>query len=304
MKLIEDYREYLNLHYNNEGSVIGYISDAVSLIDFLAEKKFSQPFAKLNEVHRGRVAGSLTLTEYYLYLNEQQKSFSAATVNRRISSHKKFIYFLYENSFIEKDFSGEIKSIRLNTKSKSYLSEEECLELIESCKGMNLKRDRAIIALLLFSGLRVNEIRNLKRSDINDNYLYVQTSENDERKVELNDALRAILSDFIISDRNYAHDNLFCNSTGNHLSLRTIHQIIKKHLSACDIHQKGIGSEVLRRTGANLLIKYSDASISEIKNYLGHKNISTTENYFESNDVLNIRDLNNNPVAKGIVKMI
>ena len=303
MNILAEYKEYLNSEYNSD-SAAGYLSDAVSLFDFLSFKNYSKSSQKLNESEWGRAGASLNMTEYYLYLNEQQKIYSAATINRRISSHKHLIGFLKKKNVIDEDFSKQIKSLHKEESKKEYLSEQECLALISSCSGTDQKRDRAIIGLLLFSGLRANEVRMLKKSDIGTNTLTCSTGTENPRTAEINDALRAILSDFINDERITPHDNLFCGQANKPLSRRTLQQIVEKHLKQCGLYFKGAGSEYLRRSGAEMLIRHCSADIYEIKQYLGHKNLSATEKYFSGESRLGSEKLNRNPAAKGIMKIL
>ena len=68
--------------------------------------------------------------------------------------------------------SEKIRKIKAPSPKKSgktveqMLSEEEILQMIESCRGVTGIRDRALISVLYEGGLRINEVAGLKWSDL------------------------------------------------------------------------------------------------------------------------------------------
>ena len=91
---------------------------------------------------------------------------SNATRARKLAAIKSFFNYLVETEGLEVNPAASIRSPRIPEKEPEYLTEEECIRLLETIarKGRPRvrERDMAIAVLFLHTGLRVSELTNLK----------------------------------------------------------------------------------------------------------------------------------------------
>lgn len=84
---------------------------------------------------------------------------------------RKFLDYLYENSYTQIDNSVFVPYIKGNRKGRlpSYYTTEEITTLLSSVERSNPvgKRDYALLLIAIRYGMRIGDIRNLKLSDIN-----------------------------------------------------------------------------------------------------------------------------------------
>lgn len=166
-----------------------------------------------------------------------------------------------------------------------FLEIEEVDQLLSQIKGTGLssKRNRAIIELLLASGLRITELCQLRRQDVNlskDEYT-IRGKGGKVRLAFLNDRARYSIKDYlkIREDKNpylfIAHDlNL---STPKPIRPRSIQRIIKELAERAGI-DKRITPHVLRHSFATHLLSRG-ADLRSVQEMLGHSSISTTQIY-------------------------
>lgn len=98
------------------------------------------------------------------------KGYSAATVNRRIHSIRKFYRHALESRLAEEDLSLGIKLLwqpkSVGNRSLSEAEIERLLEAVQNGTESLVKRDCAIVQLVLQTGIRVGELTSLEISDV------------------------------------------------------------------------------------------------------------------------------------------
>lgn len=90
---------------------------------------------------------------------------SPYTANQRKSIIRSFFSWCYKNGFIESDPAAILSNERTNgIEPRAAFTEEEIVKIKYACANT---RERAIVELLLSTGVRAEELVNIKRSDIN-----------------------------------------------------------------------------------------------------------------------------------------
>jgi len=171
-----------------------------------------------------------------------------------------------------------------------FLSPQELQRLfsvIETDKESGL-RDRAILEVLFSTGLRVSELVNLNKEQVN-----LETGEfgvigkgGKARVVFLSKNAKAWLQKYL-QKRQDAYSPLFIRYSGpktkgltnqaNRLSVRSIERMIDKYRKKAGILIR-IGPHVLRHSFASDLLSHG-ADLRSVQEMLGHKNIATTQIY-------------------------
>lgn len=224
-----------------------------------------------------------TIDKYFSYLTVIGKSQS--TVSRVAASLRCYYNYLLKNQYCE---SNPVNGIKLKTTEKKLpeiLSGKEVLNLLAQPSGSDYKsvRDKAMLELLYATGIKVSELIDLSVSDINlqIGILNLKNIKN-ERIIPIYPAAVKTLQTYITNVRpviiSDAHEErLFTNMSGGALSRQGFWKIVKHYADMAKIN-KDITPHTLRHSFAAHLLE-NGAELRDIKEMLGHSDISSTQVY-------------------------
>lgn len=173
------------------------------------------------------------------------------------------------------------------TKLPSFLNKEEVKRFIEGIKAYPFEikfaaRNRLIIKVILYTGIRVSEAININSKDfVKDGDAYViqvRGKGNKPRVVMIKEDI--IREDLQIWFETKSCNNsfLFCNHKGNPLTQAYISRLVEKILINVGIRKNKNGAHMLRHTFATLLYQKSKDLIL-VQESLGHADINTSRIY-------------------------
>lgn len=211
----------------------------------------------------------------YLSQYEQTSKASHVTIDnmRRILSS--FFSWLEEEDYIVKSPVRKIHKIRSEQKVKETFSDEELEKMRDCC---NSARDLAIIDLLASTGMRIGELVQLNRSDINYNerQCIVLGKGNKQREVYFNARAKLHLKSYVNS-RKDSEEALFVSSRNSkRLSINAIERMVRvlgRNVKISKSHP-----HKFRRTLATMAID-KGMPIEQVQRLLGHSKIDTTLHY-------------------------
>lgn len=192
------------------------------------------------------------------------------TQNRHLSSINSFYNFCDQsfdtNNIPKASFAKLPKSL------PKYLSNEQImnnLTLIDTTKELGL-RDYAMILFLYATGVRVSELIQIKKNDIEDNLIKVLYAKGSKQRVVpiAKIALNALYK--YLNNRKNKSDYLFINYQGKAISRISVYKITKKYFN--------VSPHVFRHSYATSLI-LGGADLMVVSELLGHTNIETTQIY-------------------------
>jgi len=223
------------------------------------------------------------LHKYIDYLTFLGKS--EATKSRILASIRCFFRFLISINVVNKNPVDNIKMKKHERKMPGILDANEILLLLSQPKGDDLKsiRDRAMIELLYATGIKVSEIIALKVSDVNLQLgLLHLGDERHERIIPIYPTAIKHLSEYINDARPavvqpQTGDRLFTNMNGMPISRQGFWKVIKHYADLANI-KKEITPHTLRHSFAAHLLE-NGAQLKDIKEMLGHSDISSTQVY-------------------------
>ncbi len=207
-----------------------------------------------------------------------------STTLRRAASIKHFYLFLKKDGY----YNDEIPEIEGPKKEKilpTYLSVEEVEKLLDApnMKSPSGIRDKAMLELMYASGLRVSELLELEKANINlkKGIVIVFGKGAKERKVPMGDFALEYVVKYINQVRGKFHGAdskyLFLNKKGKPLSRVYFFKQIRKYASEVGI-EKEISPHTLRHCFATHLLE-GGAQLRTVQEMLGHANIATTQIY-------------------------
>jgi site-specific recombinase XerD len=195
------------------------------------------------------------------------KNKNPSTVSQNLSA----IEFFFEKVLNQK---LNIPHPKRNKPLPIVLAIDEIKKLIEITSNI---KHKLIIKLLYGCGLRVSEIVNLKKDDINFNESLIKIKLAKERKDRFVKIPDSVFDDL----RNYCElikeDILFSSSRGGKLTTATIRKIIKNSSKKAGI-KKNIHPHTLRHSFATHLLE-GGTDLRIIQKLLGHSDIKTTQIY-------------------------
>lgn len=222
---------------------------------------------------------------------------ASSTVVLYLSACKLFFRFLAQEN-IYKNIADNLKNrVRINhNHKKDALSVSQAKDLQRAIKGKDIKalRDRAIIAIMLSTGVRSIEVVRANISDIRmiegNYFLFVQgKGRNDKSESVLVPEKVYKKIQAYLKARGKVEKNapLFVSTARRNkdcrLDTQTIRKMVKSNLRSIGIDTPTITCHSLRHTAASVMIQQGE-KLFNVQMVLRHKNISTTMIY---NNTLN-----------------
>ena len=178
--------------------------------------------------------------------------------------------------FFDKILNNKIKlpHPKRNKPIPEILTQEEIKKLIEVTPNI---KHKLIIKLLYGCGLRVSELTNLKKEDVNFNENIIKINLSKGRKdrfVKIPDSIKNELASYINLTNS---DILFESARGGKLATKTIQLIVKNSAKKARI-VKNVHPHTLRHSFATHLLEQG-TDLRIIQKLLGHSDIKTTQIY-------------------------
>jgi integrase/recombinase XerD len=232
----------------------------------------------------------------------EKRSLGAATIRRKLSALSSLFDYLCErNAVIGNPVDGVKRPATNNNEgSTPALGDAQARRLLEAPAPVTLKgvRDRAILATLLYHGIRREELCLLRPRDIHSRqgvmHFQIRGKGDKIRYVPIHPMVLRLIDEYMQAAKHgggveFDLDGpLFRpvanNRTGKldrHLDPGSVYRnIVTKYAKATGISAEAIGVCVhsLRATGATNALA-NGADITKVQEWLGHANVSTTRLY-------------------------
>ena len=225
---------------------------------------------------------------------ERDRHNSVATRNSRLAAiHSLFGYLALHHP----EHAGSVQRVlaipakRTQRNLVTYLTEDEVDALLGSCDQSRWtgRRDHAMFALTIQTGLRISELAGLDCRDVTlttGANVHTVGKGRKERRTPLVPATRAILKAWLGERAGVPTDPLFPTTTGRRLSPDAIERRLAHHVALATTTCPAIGTKTitmhtLRHTAAMRLL-FAGNDITVIALWLGHEQIATTNVYLHA----------------------
>ncbi|MGB8644631.1 MAG: tyrosine-type recombinase/integrase [Anaerolineae bacterium] len=274
--LVERFEAYLTNSSLRPATIRNYVADVRGFVRWMLETQGNpRPQAEHFQKYRNYLASA----------TEQ----STATVNRRLQALRILGRYLVHAHEADVNPAREIQLVR-NLRDvpagPRVLDYDEIERLIVAVRAgarpSLMRRDYAIIELMLQAGLRVNEVATLDTDDIaltgNGMRLIVRGAAQDHyREVPLNDTLSRALREYIQVRPNMPEvRRLFVSQRGQPLSMRSIQRLVESYAQAAQLDD--VCANSLRHTCAKKMLDETHAP-HLVAEWLGHKNVESLNRY-------------------------
>jgi site-specific recombinase XerD len=280
---IESFIESLSMQTSSAETLRAYRQDLTRFEAFLKEKGL-----RTNQVKR------ITISEFLNHLAQNKGrtasgNLSPATIARRLSAISAYYEWLQDNSDgTIRNPVERVKRPKVRNEKPRSIDDSVLATLIE---GITDVRDKAVVLLFLYSGLRLSELgqldkttislRRQKLSDGSSQYFgagEVIGKGNKKRSFLVGpkamEALAAYVAQYRMKDDQPA---LFLSSRNKRLSSRTIQQIVDKWCNRLGIPHLHVHQFRHSFATRNVNAGMSAAVLQEL---MGHASLTTTQRYF------------------------
>ncbi|KJS21828.1 MAG: hypothetical protein VR72_08500 [Clostridiaceae bacterium BRH_c20a] len=196
---------------------------------------------------------------------------------------KTFFKFCVKKNIISSNPTLEISKIKVPQRDYFIITEEDFWILDEACKGH--LRDRAMLNVFFYSGVRPQELINIKIEDIdfNDNTISILKGKGCKKRHVVFTSRCAVIIKEYLSTRNDDCPYLFINKFGKRFSTNRntpLQRILDKYQQKIDFHQK-VNCNILRHSFASN-VDDKGLDIEHTASLMGHKYLYTTKIYLHN----------------------
>ncbi len=235
-----------------------------------------------------------TLVSAFLDHLERVRGNSAATRNNRLAAIHSLFNYLALHYPEHAECIQRVLAIppkRTQRHVLTYLTDPEADALLAACDQSTWtgRRDHAMLALTLQTGLRISEVAGLTRSDVTltaGAHVHTIGKGRKERRTPLIPSTRAVLKAWLAEVGDDAGAPLFPTTTGKHLSRDAIERRLAHHVASASRTSPSMGAKhitmhALRHTAAMRLLMAGN-DITVIALWLGHEQVATTNIYLHA----------------------
>lgn len=269
--MLEKFITYLQVEKRySSHTIVAYSNDVQQFFEFAQLKSLKD----IKEVNSKLVrAWMVELIEHGV----ENKS-----VNRKLSSLRTFFKWFKKEDYIETSpmikVNGPKNAKRLPSFAKESELISEKLDLVFSSDFSGI-RDRLMFEFFYQTGIRLSELVNLKKTDVQNNQIKVLGKRNKERIIPISSALQEQISHYInlLAQLNCSSTNFFVLNNGNKVYPKFVYRKINYYLSGVTNLDK-CSPHILRHSFATHMLN-NGAGLETLKDLLGHANLSATQIY-------------------------
>lgn len=292
------FTDRLHRQRNASPNTIAAYRDTFRLLLVFAQERLRKPPTALPLIE---LDAALVLA--FLQHLEKQRRNSIRTRNARLAAIHSFFRFVALQEPAHSALCQRVLAIPTKKTERKLVTsldraEQEALLAAPDRKTWLGRRDHAIIMLLFQTGLRVSELRDLRRQDIvlsTGAHVRCRGKGRKERCTPLTRETVAVLRAWLKERTGQQLDPAFPSRRGSVLSRDAVERLITKYSaiatrSCPSLQRKRVTPHVLRHTTAvSLLQAGNDRSVIAL--WLGHESIETTQMYLDADLTMKERAL-------------
>ena len=269
---LSNFYDYLSKEKNySSNTVIAYKKDVETFQEFCRVK------FELNNLLKVTYP---IIREWIINLSE--KELSPLSINRKISSLSKYYDFLIKINDLKSSPLKNHKRLKVQKKLIIPFSEDEILKVVDVfSKNFEGKRNLLIVDMLYSTGVRRDELINIKLNDVllDENLVKVLGKRNKERLVPLVLNLKSRIKDYLKfrNEIKSSSSNFFITTKGKKIGPSLVYRVVKNYFSKVSTKVK-TSPHVLRHSFATHMLN-NGADINSIKEIMGHSSLASTQIY-------------------------
>ncbi len=241
---------------------------------------------------RLRSADAMTIRGFLTHLDSF--GYSPATTARKIATLRSFYKWMLKRGTVQTNPMLLIRTPKQTKRLPKAISVDQVEKLLSAPDNRDTlgSRDRAILETLYSTGVRVSELVDLNRNDLDQTgqTMNIRGKGKKERVVPLGSHAIAAIRHYLTllePDQRFTALRqqsmtdpaipLFVNKNGGRLSTRSVRRKLDKYLKGCGLDPT-ISPHTLRHSFATHLLD-NGADLRSVQELLGHQSLSTTQIY-------------------------
>ncbi len=255
-------------------TAVAYRSDVRKLVEYLEQEGIEADVEGLTPI---------VLRHYVSFL--AGKGYNPATIARRLYAVSSMFKYLISYGHADSNPCASVVVPKRQRRMPAVLSAEEARRVLAAAEehtnpGMGF-RNRAIVATLLFCGLRRAELVALKVDDVDlrSGWLKVRNGKGGKgRSIPLVGEAQDAVADWLEFRPEVDHDYLFTGFTGQRLGNNGVARVFRQVAKRAGVLRPGVSLHTLRHTFGSLLLQ-EGCDLVSIQELLGHADLSSTAIY-------------------------
>lgn len=222
----------------------------------------------------------------------EQRALAGATIRRKLSALSSLFDALCEANAVAGNPVDGVKRPKVSSQEGSTpaIGDHQARMLLAAPDGATLKgmRDRAMLATLLYHGLRRAELCGLHLGDVQERrgvrHLRVLGKGSKIRYVPLHPAAAGAIATYLDAaghGENKAaalFQSVSNNARGQPITEDGVYKMLARYAGKVGINVEGFGPHALRATAITNALEH-DADLEKVQDWVGHANIATTRLY-------------------------
>lgn len=237
---------------------------------------------KIVEITNNKPFSELEAEDIMELISEKKKDCKAKTVNHYIIMIGVFNGYLNKKGINKRDFMEDIKKMKEPKPQKRPLTPEEFNLMLGAIseKRLNYFRDRLILNILYYTGIRIGELLNIviRDIDLKNGVIEIKaegTKTKAGRNVYLPPQLVAELGAYINDNNKTGKQLLITTKKGGEITDKQIRRMIGETAEQAGLNRDDITPHTFRHAHATELYKRG-VDVLTISKLLGHSNPQTT----------------------------
>lgn len=215
------------------------------------------------------------------------------TVRGALHAIRALFKFLAEQGILSENPATEVRLPKKDAANRLLVTDEDLKKLLDAAGKQRSEfrciRDHAVLAVLIFCGLRRSEVLDLRIQDVNlkDKALLVRQGKGQKSRTvylcqEVLEPVREWLA--LRQKKGYTHDYLFCAENRQQLGENSLSNILEDVKAIAGLKDDPrIKPHSIRHAAATRLLR-NGADIRSIQAWLGHSQLQTTAIYLHTDE--------------------
>ena len=208
-------------------------------------------------------------------------------INDLLKVFKTFFNYCEKEGHVKTSPAAGIRNMKQPKTVIMTFSEGEIRGLLNYYNGQDFlnMRNKAIIAMLFDTGMRLAEVLNLHAEQIHDDYILVHGKGNKERLVPVSPFLAKLLLRYRVVRDSYFKDKaipegfVFVSNRGKRLTSEVVRTMLIQAAKEIGVNpQVRVSPHTCRHTFAHLQLK-NGLDLYSLSRLMGHENIAITQRY-------------------------
>jgi len=257
-------------------TLMAYENDLRQFIDFREE---------LNRAGKASEKEERQIRQWIV--NMMEEGISARSVKRKISALNSYYRFLLRSGIISFNPLSRVALPKSGKRLPGFIPEDKLdflLDEVEFGDDFNGARNRLLIEMLYFTGMRRSELIGLKNNDVNISGMTIKVlgKGGKERLIPVGNAFSHTLSEYTGRKASefgnlLPSDPFFVTNSNRRLYPEMVYRIVRKYLRMVTTGDKR-SPHTLRHSFATHMLNHG-ADLNAIKELLGHASLSATQVY-------------------------